>query len=102
MDIIEEFENFKKVPKFGLHKIPKHILAISRYGYLSQELLDVLCKQIANCEYNDALNTIHTMHLLLSNLPHHIAFDTNKRTETILRLNSIKYCLKPIYFSNLY
>lgn len=92
MTLHEEFEQFKKVPKHGLHKIPEHVLAISRYGYIDQSLLDVLCKQISMCSYTEALNTIKTIHCLLGSLPYRMSI-TDKRAESIMRLNSIKNSL---------
>ena len=92
MTLHEEFEKFKKVPKHGLHKIPEHVLEISRHGYIDQSLLDVLCKQISMCSYTEALNTIKTMHCLLGNLPHRMSVG-DKKSESILRLNSIKNSL---------
>lgn len=96
MSIHEEFEKFKNIPKHGLHKIPEHILAISRYGYLEQALLDVLVSQISRCSYTEAQNTIKTMHSLLGELPSRIAVGADKRAETILRLNSIKHSLTSV------
>lgn len=92
MTIVQEFDDRTSLPKYGLHLIPEHILTISRNSYLDSELLDVLVRYISKGLYTEAQNTIKTMHLILGKLPSSISIG-DKRSDTILRLNTIKQCL---------
>jgi hypothetical protein len=75
-----------------MHTLPKHFVFIKNANVISEELFNLLLRQIDKYELHEALKTIDVIHKILGPLPSRISI-SGYRNNTILRLNSIKKVL---------